>query len=370
VRTWQAVYAMVDPARTANEKTSATTGWAVWSWAPGGKLIVWEMGGAFLKPSEIIDLMFRINETYGPVEIGFEQDGLNEWALQPIREAQSKRGAVPIRPMRAPRGKLDFIKGLQSFFAARTVVFAGAQASFSVATCQFLSFPRGRIDAPNALAFASLLRPGEPVYPDFSPASVFEGQDVIKWQPVWLAMHADGARVAAALCQDARGVVRVLADWAFDGVPADTAAAIVREAARLAGGPVKLVVPPVHFDKFRNIGLVQALQRAGAATPTCGAPPVRGRAEVQALLQRQIRGLPALQVSSAARRTLNGFVGGYARAILPGNHVAAEASEGLYKVLMEGLEAFVGSISFVEDDDTSGNFKYTADGRRYRSALR
>jgi hypothetical protein len=30
-RTWQAVYGMYDPARTVR-RTSATTGWAFWSW--------------------------------------------------------------------------------------------------------------------------------------------------------------------------------------------------------------------------------------------------------------------------------------------------------------------------------------------------
>ena len=112
VRTWQATFAMIDPARTTNAG-SATTGWAVWSWSPGGKLVVWECDAGFLQPNEIIDLIFRLNDTYQPVLVGFEEDGLNQWATQPIREAQTRRGTIPLRPMKAPKGKLDLCGGPQ-----------------------------------------------------------------------------------------------------------------------------------------------------------------------------------------------------------------------------------------------------------------
>lgn len=367
-RTWQAVYAMVDPARTT-AKTSAMTGWAVWSWAAGGELVIWEMGGDFLQPDKIVDLLFRLSETYSPVEVGFERDGLEQWAMQPIREAMVKRGSIPLRGMKAPRDKLTFIRGLQAYFHAKLVLFAGSEAAFSTATAQLLSFPRGKIDAPNALAYANLMRPGEPIFGDFSPASVFEGQEMIRWQPTWLAMNADGSRVTAALAQDIGGVVRVLADWCVEGLPGDVVGDIMREAGRLTGGALKIVLPPMHFDKYRNVGLAAAIQRANGR-PVIGAPLDRGRIECKAMLQRRIRGEPAFQVSSSARRVLNGMVGGYSRRVLPGNVLAPEASEGIYKTLLEGLESFCGTVAFAEGEDDMAHFKTTNDGRRYRSALK
>ncbi len=366
VRTWQAVYVMVDPARTTN-KGSATTGWAVWSWAPGGKLVVWECDGAFLQPSEVIDLMFRLNDEYRPVLVGVEEDGLNEWILQPIREAQVRRGVIPLRPMRAPRGKIDFIRGLQSYFAARTVEFAGTAARFSNAVGQFLSFPRGRIDAPNALAFASLLRPGEPVWPDFSPECVADDVHRLPHRPVWLALNADGAWVTGLLIQEDRGITYVLGDAVAEGSAGDAVEDMVREFARGARD-LRIVVPRLHFDKWRNVGLAQALFALGK-TPQAGAPPELGRAEIREALRRRVRGEPGLIVWGGARWALNGLSSGYAYPVLPGNVVATEPSRGVYRCLCEGLEAFAGQVQ-EENDDEGARYAYSRDGRRYRSALR
>ena len=44
IRTWQPTFAFFDPARTV-KLTSATTGWAVWSWI-ANRLIVWDGGGS------------------------------------------------------------------------------------------------------------------------------------------------------------------------------------------------------------------------------------------------------------------------------------------------------------------------------------
>jgi len=369
VPVWQPVYAMIDPARTTN-KTSATTGWAVWSWAPGGRLDVWECSGDYLKPDQVIDLAFRLNEQWGPVEIGFEEDGLNEWALQPIRQAQVTRGSLPLRAMKAPRGKLDFIRGLQSYFSSGSVALNGAQAAFAAGVEQFLSFPRGRIDAPNALAFCQLMRPGEPVYPDFSADCIFDGQESVRYETCYLACNADGARVTAALVQVHEGVVRVLADWVADGQAMDAIEGIARSAARLAGGRLVCLAGPVHYQTYRNHGLVQALTRV-PSTPTPGGDPARGRAVIKEALQRRIRGLPAFQVSSEARWTLRAMTAGYAYASLPGNVLAKEPKVGVYKCLMEGLEAFAAAGAALESaEEGDGNWRTTRDGRRYRSALK
>ena len=89
VRTWETVFTMYDPARTTSAQ-SATTGKAVWSWV-GPRMYVWESWGRRLMPDEILNDMFETQERYNPVWQGFEEDGLNEWAIQPIRQ---RLGAV------------------------------------------------------------------------------------------------------------------------------------------------------------------------------------------------------------------------------------------------------------------------------------
>ncbi len=110
-RTWQAAYAMIDPARTTGSN-SATTGWAVWSWV-NNRLVVWAADAQFLLPDEIVALAFDIHERYDPVWVGVELDGLEQFLLQPLRHEMVRRGTyLPVRGVRAPRGKLDFITGL------------------------------------------------------------------------------------------------------------------------------------------------------------------------------------------------------------------------------------------------------------------
>jgi len=97
------------------------------------------------------------------VVIGVERDGLEEWVLQPLRHEQLRRGIiVPIQGYKAPRGKLAFIAALQPFLNAGEITFAKDMAALK----QFLSFPTGKIDFVNALAFALLMRPGQPIYED------------------------------------------------------------------------------------------------------------------------------------------------------------------------------------------------------------
>ncbi len=76
-------------------------------------------------------------------------------------------------------------------------------------------------------------------------------------------------------------------------------------------------------------------------------------------------------VSDTARWTLNGFAGGYARAMLRGGALADYAEEGPYRTLMEGLESFLGltALGSTGDQDDDRSYAYTADGRRYVSML-
>jgi hypothetical protein len=369
-RTWQALYGMVDPARTT-KKNSAMTGWAVWSWEAGGRLTIWEASGAFLKPDEVVSLLFDLHGRWNLVDLGIEEDGLNEWAMQPIRDMQLKRGVIPVRAMRAPRGKLDFIRGLQPYFSATSTVMVGGEADFRNLTNQLLAFPRDLMDVPNALAYALIMRPGEVVYPDFSYEHIIEDAGVIPGEMLYLALNADGARCTAALIQYSWGVPQVLADWVAEGPALDMAGELVRQAVRYAGRKVVPVVGPVHGETYRNFGLVAAIVRACGQAPVFGVKAEAGRAELRAALQRRVRGGPGFAVSSEAVWTLRGMTGGYCLPTGKGGVMGDEAQKGVYRTLIEGIEVVIGlAVLATQADDAPGSFRVTDDGRRYRSALR
>jgi len=91
---------------------------------------------------------------------------------------------------------------------------------------------------------------------------------------------------------------------------------------------------------------------------------VAGRAELRALLQQQTRGLAAVQVSRTARWTLNAFAAGYARAVTRQGVVSEEPNDGLYRVLMEGLESFIATAQVAGEEDRDRRYAIGSDGRR------
>jgi len=357
VRTWEPVYVTVDPARTTHRETSAMTGIVAWSWI-GSKLVVWEDRTGFHQPDRIVDIIFEFNQKYRPVLVGVEADGLEQFLLQPIRQAGARLGEfLPLQPLRAPRGKLDFIRGLQPFLAAGELVFATEMPELRA---QLLGFPRGRIDGPNALAYALTLRPGIPVYDSFDPNQ--HVADRVFWnrnEPVYLAMHATGAYTTAVMLQAAFGRTLIIGDWIREGDPAVSGPQVVREAAMFAKGRVEIVLHPQHFDDWRNVGLRQAI-RALPADLGKGVDPARGRAHLRKELERMTKVAPAVQVASNARWTLAAISAGYAQK--PGKN---EPEPGIHRTLMEGLEATLGLLVLGLADDNA-NWSYTADGRRYR----
>jgi hypothetical protein len=364
VRTWQALYAMVDPARTVRE-TSATTGFASWSWI-GGRLVVWDAWGRRLLPDEIVKAIFDFAEREQPTWIGVEEDGLNEFLLQPLRAEMVRRGMpIPLRAEKAPKGKLQFIRGLQPFFNNREVIFAQPLPDLEA---QLLGFPNGDIDAPNALAYALRMRPAAPLYDDFGPRFVNDSHPAP--QPAWLAMNATPSSVSAVLVQALDGQLRVLADYLREGDADEWAERLLQMAQLDAGRGVRAVVGPAHYERYANAGLVQALKRIPVEVRR-GVDPQLGRAHLRGLMQRELRGQPLLRVSPEARWTLNALAGGYVKAMLKGGVIADYAEEGPYKLVMEGLESFAGLLKTVlsDDDATDLNYAYTADGRRYVSAL-
>lgn len=368
VRTWQAIYQMWDPARTIGAQ-SATTGFASWSWI-GPKLVVWRAYGRKWMPDEIVRGIFEEAATDQPTEVGVEEDGLNEWLKQPLRtEMIKRRTSLPLRPVKAPKGKIDFIKGLQPFFQARELVFAQQLPELAA---QLLSFPTGAIDIPNALAYALRLRPGAPMYEDFGARNAAEDLRPAPSDSCWLCLNATRGMVTGQLVQVLDGAIRIYADWAREGEPSEVLRDIVQAASLEAGKAVRLVAGPHHFDRFNNVGLVQAAQALPAEVRQAVAPE-QGRPHIRNLLQREHRYMPMLMVSSDARWTLNGFSAGYARAMLKGGQIAEYAEEGAYRVMMEGLESFCGLLQLGavdQDAQVAGLYATTPNGRRYLSMIR
>lgn len=363
VRAWQAVYAMIDPARTIGAK-SAFTGWAVWSWVRN-RLIVWDAGARPLLPDGIVDLAFRIAEDYAPVEIGIEEDGLNEWLAQPIRHEQLKRRlAIPYRGVRAPRGKDDFIRGLQPFFAAGEVLWARDLPELRE---ELLQFPTGRKDAPNALAYALNLRPGKLVYDGFNPHVHVADVEAVWGKPCWLAANAGGGAVSAALVQIVGSQMLVLGDWVEEGDPGDVLEYMVREAALLAPQKMTMVCRESHYAQFGNFGLVQAGRQLGLE---CRRGGMEGGG--RAFLRREFeRGgyAAGCQINPAARWTLNALAGGYSYPLHHGL-LAAEPGDNHYRLLMEGIESLCGLLSYGRESlDESPNVAIDARGRKYISAM-
>lgn len=369
VRTWQARYAMFDPARTVGVK-SATTGYASWSWI-GSKLVVWDAWGRQLLPDAIVDAIFDCATEPGlpPVWIGVEEDGLNEFLLQPIRQQQAKRGvSIPFRAMRAPKGKLDFIGALQPYFKSREIIFAKELPDLRD---QLLGFPTGRIDVPNALAYALKLKPGSPIHDNFNQANVFEGLRRVAGLRSWLALHGTQGGAGGVLLQWGDGVLYILADWFYEGKIADTVPSIISEARLMSGGPLaNVVLPPVHFDKYHNLGIAQAVHRIPMSSQH-GGPVLDGQAKLSDLLARQRKSFPAARISSDATWTLNGLAGGYCRHLNKYGILEDQPENGPYRIIVEAIESFVALVAggVVQDRDDI-EYELTGTGRRYISARR
>lgn len=372
VRTWEATWMMVDPARSVN-KRSATTAMPIWSWIRN-RLVVWDCRIGQWMPDEIISNMLELDDKYRPVVVGVEEDALNQFILQPLRQAQVKHGhPLPLRPMTAKRytegrGKIDFIKSLQPFFAAHEVEFAQPLPELEA---QFRSFPKGAIDAPNALAYALKMRPGLAIYDEFTEANVTDEVPLRSDGKVYLAMNATKAYVTAVLVQYDGRTLRVIADYVDEGDPGQIAGAVVRRAMLEAGGR-KLVVtaPPQHFEQWSNVGLRAAVGHVPADMMR-GGDVLQGRDQIRQLFQGSVRGMPAVQIAYAARWTLNAFAGGYCRAISQRGGITDEPDDNVYKDLMLGLESFAalvwaGSSQATED---GANMRISRDGRAYRSAM-
>lgn len=364
VRTWQGVFAAYDPARTVNS-TSASTGKAVFSWV-GNRLIVWKGDARLWLPDEIVADIFQTDQEFRPVEIGVEATGLEEFILQPLRHrALDRKQLLPIRKLKPPRGKDSFIKSLQPFFKSGEIEFVDVS---SEARGQLLSFPTGRKDFPNALAYALIMKPGLPVYPEFSYGNVVDGLLRMP-DPFYLVVNATNQFTTGVLLQAAGGQIRVHADWIEEGPPGEVLDGLVGAASIDCGAAVRLRVPPVGGAVHDTVGLLVAA-RALQLGFEYGGDILKGRQQLHILLDQQRRDEPLFAVGSAARWVLNGLAGGYARRVDGRTGaVSTEPADGPYRVLFEGLESFVARYRAIAQEEQPGRFAYTGDGQRYRTIL-
>jgi len=369
--TWAPTYLYCDPARTTRVRTSARTGYAVWSWVGGKRLYVHKALGAFHKPDEQVNTLFELNDRFQPILVGVEPDGLEEFIMQPLRTEQVRRGVtLPLaagRAIRAPKDKNGFIGSLQPFFEAGEVELSPDCQDL---VAELLAFPSGRKDVVNALAYALRMRPGRPIYEDFSPAHVADQPLTANHRrPAFLAVNATAGIFTGVLLQRLDGALRILGAWVHDGNAADGLDVVIPDAALLAGRPVITFAPSDRFDRYDPSGLIAAARRKNITIRQGRAPKPDMLAP---WLRRHLKGEPALSVSPDATWVINGMLGGYTRSMDTAGRISDQPESNQYACLIQGLEALVGefdAVSQIEgDDDSAINWQYTGNGRRFISA--
>lgn len=364
---WSPTVVVIDPARTTNTTTSARTGYCAFSWV-GSKCYVRAAYGAFHKPNEIVDEIFKLDARFNAIWLRPEKDGLAEFLLQPIRSRMLETGRVlPLLPVSAPRDrdKNSFINGLQPFFEAGDIVMCD---DFPDLAGELLAFPSGRKDVLNALAYAPRSRPGQPVYPDFgfhhvAPASLAP----TGMQSLYLCLSARGGHLTGVLAQYINGSIRIYGDWVREGAPGDVLESVIAEATLIAGRRPELLAPMKQFDRYTNVGLPGALTRLRLKAQ-------QGPSDKMGVLEPHLRKLaqhqPAVLISQNARWTINALAGGYARGLDKSGILQPDPDEGYYRTLMEGLESFVGWLTVEAAIGDTGpiNWQTTPDGRQYISS--
>lgn len=358
------VYMMVDPARTTKEK-SARTGYAAWSWI-GNRLIVHKAEGHFHKPDEQIRTILEWDKRFEPVHVGVEAVGLEEFLMQPLRIACISAGqSVPWVDIRAPKDKISFIKGLQPFYIAGDVTHVEHLPDLE---SELLQFPTGRMDVPNALAYALRMRAGRPVYEDFTYKHIAPVIEPHPNAPRYLCVSSRAAMTAGVLVQYVQGTIKIYADWAYNEPPQECFGRMLREAILAGGGEVKVAAAQEQFDQHTNYGLPAAIKRE-YLTPLKTGYAAKTEGQLRDWLRKQVQGETAVLVNNSARWTRNGLAGGYARKLDKGGRLADQPTDDQYRLVLEALECWVWYWDRESKSDTQQNLRYdtTINGRRYVS---
>lgn len=359
-RTWEPVYVVYDPARTV-KSTSATTGYVCASWV-GRRLVIWEAGGQRWQPSEMIADLFDKEARYEPIVIGVEKDGLSEWVEEPIRQEQIRRSVLlPVRALKAPKDKLGFIQRLQPLFSAGDIIFAGSADDFADTVEQFMSYPSGAIDIPNAFAFLldPQMRGGLPVYEDAHERHV-AADLAIRPGPIMLAVNSGPYGTAAVLFQYKSLVLTVLQSWADSGDAGQSLPAVIQEARMYAGRAVTVVAPPEHFEDRNSLGLRAAAR--GLCELRKGGDFVKGREIIRSLLRSETQGCSRLLLGPEAAWARRAMLGGYVR-----EDGRTDPKPSLYATMMNALESAMAGTA-AQAAATHDAIAQTGDGRSYKTA--
>ena len=110
------------------------------------------------------------------------------------------------------------------------------QKSLPTLETQLLSFPTGRIDVPNALAYALRMRPGLAIYDNFGFNNVQDDIDVQRNTASYLALNATRLYCTGVLAQLVGGTIRVVGAFVREGEPGSSVRELIVEAGLLAGG--------------------------------------------------------------------------------------------------------------------------------------
>jgi len=154
---------LIDPAKTA-KLHNAQSGLVVWGIdVESNALYLREALGLYLHPDELYDTALNLASLYNVTVIGLETNSLNEFIMQPFRNAMVMRGKgyqiVELNP-RTGKGELSGYEGGKKGRVAGLLPYYRKGLVFhNVATCgayeqQLMSFPRPRLwDIMDAAAY-------------------------------------------------------------------------------------------------------------------------------------------------------------------------------------------------------------------------
>ena len=330
---------IMDPARTVHIKKSDETGYVVVS-RIATRIYIWESGGEFWKPDQIVDAVFRLSVAHSAQAV-LEKDALDEWLMQPVRKRMLDTGVtIDLVAVNAPKetDKTSFILGLQPYFAAHDIVFVGTHAKHAKLAAQILNFPSGKRDVINALAYALRVFSGVPVYSEFDQCHIVDEWEVGKKDVLMLAIHQQHQTTAAALVCVAGQRHIVLADWLSTLEPLDAIRdiyTIVR--AIYPANPVRFCVTGDMFDQEQREPLMKALRSQRHPVIKGGYANV-ARGGLGSLLRTELERKRLFLVCRNASATLNALAGDYNYALRNGTEKAADPAPGVSRILMEAIE--------------------------------
>jgi hypothetical protein len=333
---WMPKYAIWDPARTASAERSDRTGKVVVS-RYGGKILVHESSGKFLKPDEIRTDVFETQERHGAI-VGIEKNSLDEHLMQPIRMEMIRRGVTfGLKPLQAPQDR------------------------------SILNFPAGKLDILNALAYCLRMFAGTPVYEDFSDANV--GEAPPRPRKVFASWNANGAEAVCVVVVSEGRHWTVCADYAALGPPSDAVKTIAAQLrAGFPGAAVETYVPAEIHDQWQRIPLVPAL-RALKYTPWRGEHVGVARGGLADAIRTEMRRRRLLTVSPAARNTITALAGEY-KYPMHGGKQQTEPESGLPRLNAEALETLTSAVIKVNNAGPAVTTNaVNSTGTRYLSAL-